>query len=138
MGGRTGTMRRRFNWCCWLTGMEEKEEEVTKNIQPRELILDRKKIARMKERRACIILGLIMFCFILSWLPFFLLYCLSLSYPMCQHQLESSFCILDWMFSVAFWLGYSNSALNPVSCEGGKLDITLHVLFRSFTQSSMR
>ena len=37
--------------------MEEKEEEVTKNIQPRELILDRKKIARMKERRACIILG---------------------------------------------------------------------------------
>ena len=37
--------------------MEEKEEEIGKNIQARELILDRRKIARMKERRACIILG---------------------------------------------------------------------------------
>ena len=37
--------------------MEEREEEVTKNNETRELILDRKKIARMKERRACIILG---------------------------------------------------------------------------------
>ena len=37
--------------------MEEKEEEISKNIQPREVILDRRKIARMKERRACIILG---------------------------------------------------------------------------------
>ena len=37
--------------------MDEKEEEVSKSTQGRELILDRKKIARMKERRACIILG---------------------------------------------------------------------------------
>lgn len=106
-------IRAKVNWCCWLSWIEEEKDSV-KNDQTREVVPDRKKIARMKERRACIILGLIMFCFILSWLPFFLLYCLTLSYPMCQDAVGSSFCILDWMFSFAFWLGYSNSALNPI------------------------
>ena len=35
----------------------EDEKDVEKNSKTRELVPDRKKIARMKERRACVILG---------------------------------------------------------------------------------
>jgi hypothetical protein len=63
-------------------------------------------LARKKEKRATLILGLIMGSFIACWLPFFFLYILT---PMC------SWCqVPDRAFATAFWLGYMNSALNPV------------------------
>lgn len=42
--------------------------------------------------------------FILCWLPFFTLYLIS---PFCDN------CINQTLFSVLFWLGYFNSAVNP-------------------------
>ena len=64
---------------------------------------EKRRIARKKEKRATLILGLIMGSFIACWLPFFLLYIINplISFP------ESA-------FKVAFWLGYMNSAFNPV------------------------
>nr|CAH7726462.1 unnamed protein product [Callosobruchus chinensis]CAI5838387.1 unnamed protein product [Callosobruchus analis] len=41
--------------------------------------------------------------FIACWLPFFCMYVLRLAYD-----------IPPFAFSTAFWLGYMNSALNPV------------------------
>ncbi|VEN51435.1 unnamed protein product [Callosobruchus maculatus] len=41
--------------------------------------------------------------FIACWLPFFCMYVLRLAYD-----------IPSFAFSTAFWLGYMNSALNPV------------------------
>nr|AXH38100.1 putative alpha-2 adrenergic receptor [Cupiennius salei] len=67
----------------------------------------RRRIARAKERRATLILGLIMASFILAWLPFFVLYVLE---ALCRSACD----IGATGFAIAFWLGYCNSALNPI------------------------
>ena len=84
----------------------------------------------------------------MCWLPFFLLYTISPLCPICEGSLETKLgedssgalgpwtadpgqgqrcCIHSWGFSFAFWLGYSNSALNPV-----KLGIIKNVFFIYF------
>eukprot|EP00095_Tigriopus_kingsejongensis_P007207 snap_masked-scaffold192_size271026-processed-gene-1.14 protein:Tk07207 transcript:snap_masked-scaffold192_size271026-processed-gene-1.14-mRNA-1 annotation:"gpcr class a orphan receptor 19 (agap000613-pa)" len=75
---------------------------------------EKKRLARKKERRATLILGLIMGSFIACWLPFFFLYSISPVCPICEEVPDSPCCVQGWGFSFAFWLGYSNSALNPV------------------------
>ncbi|KZS07971.1 Sphingosine 1-phosphate receptor 3-like protein [Daphnia magna] len=67
---------------------------------------ERRRISRQREKRATLILGLIMGAFIACWLPFFFLYLLAPVCPSCNIQ--------PWGFAFAFWLGYINSALNPV------------------------
>lgn len=84
-----------------LTPAEEAEKE-------------KKRIARKKERRATLILGLIMGSFIACWFPFFFLYSISPVCPICELSPDSACCVRGWGFTFAFWLGYSNSALNPV------------------------
>ncbi|XP_070072197.1 5-hydroxytryptamine receptor 2A isoform X3 [Drosophila takahashii] len=84
----------------------ELEPAIPKTPKPRDPEKEKRRIARKKEKRATLILGLIMGSFIACWLPFFFLYILV---PAC-----SSHCnIPDSAFAVAFWLGYMNSALNP-------------------------
>lgn len=89
-----------------LAGEAPPEEvAIAKPPKPRDPEREKRRLARKKEKRATLILGLIMGSFILCWLPFFLLYILT---P-----------IIDWKiphvgFAFAFWLGYMNSALNPV------------------------
>lgn len=79
-------------------------EQVVPRIQkPRDPEREKKRIARKKEKRATLILGLIMGSFIACWLPFFFMYILRLVLH-----------IHGFAFSTAFWLGYMNSALNPV------------------------
>lgn len=76
-----------------------------KQPKPRDPEREKRRIARKKEKRATLILGLIMGSFILCWLPFFLLYILT---PICDCHIPHI------AFASAFWLGYMNSALNPV------------------------
>ncbi|XP_030370306.1 alpha-2 adrenergic receptor isoform X2 [Scaptodrosophila lebanonensis] len=84
----------------------ELEPAIPKTPKPRDPEKEKRRIARKKEKRATLILGLIMGSFIACWLPFFFLYILV---PAC-----SSHChIPDSAFAIAFWLGYMNSALNP-------------------------
>lgn len=73
--------------------------------KPRDPEKEKRRIARKKEKRATLILGMIMGSFIACWLPFFFLYILV---PICKDCQ-----IPDFAFSLAFWLGYMNSALNP-------------------------
>ncbi|XP_049808750.1 alpha-2B adrenergic receptor-like [Schistocerca nitens] len=80
--------------------------EVVAPQKPRDPEREKRRLARKKEKRATLILGLIMGSFIACWLPFFFLYILLPLCPGCD--------IPDSAFATAFWLGYTNSALNPV------------------------
>lgn len=74
--------------------------------KPRDPEREKRRIARKKEKRATLILGLIMGSFIACWFPFFCMYILTPLCPMCR--------IPPQAFTIAFWLGYMNSAINPV------------------------
>ena len=73
--------------------------------------------------------------FIACWLPFFVLYVISPVCPICPVSIcyyvkqdltclslfmkpepisDVGICVPGTLFSTAFWLGYSNSAFNPV------------------------
>ncbi|KAL7022156.1 hypothetical protein ACKWTF_012160 [Chironomus riparius] len=54
-----------------------------------------------KAKTLAIIVGL----FVVCWLPFFTLYLIR---PFCEN------CINQILFSVVFWIGYCNSAINPM------------------------
>lgn len=83
------------------------QEDLPKRQHPTtEAERQRRRIAKAKERRATLILGLIMASFILAWLPFFVLYVLEALCAACD--------IGPTGFAIAFWLGYCNSALNPI------------------------
>lgn len=84
----------------------ELEPAIPKTPKPRDPEKEKRRIARKKEKRATLILGLIMGSFIACWLPFFFLYILV---PACSNHCK----IPDSAFAIAFWLGYMNSALNP-------------------------
>ncbi|XP_031631260.1 alpha-2Da adrenergic receptor [Contarinia nasturtii] len=83
----------------------ELEPAIPKIQKQRDPEKEKRRIARKKEKRATLILGLIMGSFIACWLPFFAMYILT---PMCT-QCD----IPESAFDIAFWLGYMNSALNP-------------------------
>uniref|UniRef100_A0A1B0CD40 G-protein coupled receptors family 1 profile domain-containing protein n=3 Tax=Lutzomyia longipalpis TaxID=7200 RepID=A0A1B0CD40_LUTLO len=86
-------------------GVMELEPAIPKLQKQRDPEKEKRRIARKKEKRATLILGLIMGSFIACWLPFFFLYILTPLCTKCQ--------IPESAFAIAFWLGYMNSALNP-------------------------
>lgn len=104
-GRRTGKKNRRPEQTGAPSGGDRVVvEHVVPRVQkPRDPEREKRRIARKKEKRATLILGLIMGSFIACWLPFFFMYILRLAYN-----------IPGIAFSTAFWLGYMNSALNPV------------------------
>lgn len=79
--------------------------EVDKKSSVYQFIEEKQKISLSKERRAARTLGIIMGVFILSWVPFFLLYIITPFCPTC--------CPSDQLFDFLTWLGYSNSMVNP-------------------------
>lgn len=86
---------------------EPQVEEIPRIQKPKDPEREKRRLARKKEKRATLILGLIMGSFIACWLPFFFLYILT---PLCGDQCN----VPKRAFAFAFWLGYTNSALNPV------------------------
>ncbi|GAB0090963.1 hypothetical protein DMENIID0001_057500 [Sergentomyia squamirostris] len=84
----------------------ELEPVINKSEKKRDPEKEKRRLARKKEKRATLILGLIMGCFIACWLPFFFLYILIPTCSRCK--------IPETAFAIAFWLGYMNSAFNPV------------------------
>lgn len=85
--------------------LAELEPALPKVQKPRDPEKEKRRIARKKEKRATLILGIIMGSFIACWLPFFFLYILIPACKKCK--------IPPNAFKIAFWLGYMNSALNP-------------------------
>lgn len=69
----------------------------------------KRNINKMKrERKAAKTLGIIMGCFILCWLPFFLWY---VSTTMCGKDICPHPVVVE---SIVFWIGYFNSSVNPI------------------------
>lgn len=68
----------------------------------------KRKLAKARERRATLILGLIMAAFICSWMPFFTFYVLRAICTVCREYAPQRF------EAFVFWMGYCNSAINPI------------------------
>lgn len=85
---------------------EQKPAVPTARMVQTEAERHKRKVAKARERRATFILGLIMASFIGAWMPFFTMYLIQ---GMCKQ------CTIDpALFTFAFWLGYCNSAINPI------------------------
>lgn len=81
------------------------EKQMRKN-SVYQFIEEKQKISLSKERRAARTLGIIMGVFVLCWVPFFLVYIVIPFCPTCCPSNE----LMDFLT----WLGYLNSALNPI------------------------
>ncbi|XP_014486016.1 PREDICTED: probable G-protein coupled receptor No9 [Dinoponera quadriceps] len=94
-----------------VTGDELSLREMTPSCEekPRVMKMGKRNIkAQVKrfrmETKAAKTLGIIVGGFIMCWLPFFTMYVVRAFCPNCIHPT---------VFSVLFWLGYCNSAINP-------------------------
>lgn len=77
-----------------------------RSVQVHQFIEEKQRISLSKERRAARTLGIIMGVFVVCWLPFFLMYVIL---PFC-----STCCPSEKLIDFITWLGYINSALNPI------------------------
>ncbi|KAI8502982.1 Alpha-2B adrenergic receptor [Branchiostoma belcheri] len=68
--------------------------------------LSRARHVQSRERRFTLIIGLVMGAFIICWYPFFQLYPIKVLCKSCH--------VPDDVFGFWFWVGYCNSALNPI------------------------
>lgn len=76
------------------------------SVNVRQYMEQKQRISLSRERRAARILGIVMGVFVLCWLPFFLMYVIL---PFCDDCYVS-----DRLVNFLTWLGYVNSALNPI------------------------
>ncbi|XP_026030118.1 alpha-1A adrenergic receptor isoform X1 [Astatotilapia calliptera] len=59
-----------------------------------------------REEKAAKTLGIVVGCFIMCWLPFFLVLPIGSIFPSCKPP--------ETIFKITFWLGYLNSCINPI------------------------
>lgn len=81
------------------------------NPQLAKLLKEGKKLKKLRnqrgrERRATLTIAIIVMAFVICWLPFSMLYLID---KLCSCGIKE-----NGVFTVIFWLGYCNSAVNPV------------------------
>lgn len=85
---------------------QQQNEAAKKSGIVYQFIEEKQRISLSKERRAARTLGIIMGVFVVCWLPFFLMYVIKPFCPSC--------CFSNRLINFITWLGYINSALNPI------------------------
>ncbi|CAH1267748.1 ADRA2A [Branchiostoma lanceolatum] len=84
-------------------GSKQKDKKDRTSLKIRH---SRARHVQSKERRFTLIIGLVMGAFIICWYPFFQLYPIKVLCKSCN--------VPDEVFGFWFWVGYCNSALNPI------------------------
>ncbi|XP_019637189.1 PREDICTED: octopamine receptor-like [Branchiostoma belcheri] len=82
------------------TTLETRRKSMVGHLQSKERFL------KKKERRLTLILGIVITAFVVCWLPFFVTY---VTVTVCE-----TCAVSDVIFKLFVWLGYCNSAVNPV------------------------
>uniref|UniRef100_A0A3P9A6L0 G-protein coupled receptors family 1 profile domain-containing protein n=1 Tax=Esox lucius TaxID=8010 RepID=A0A3P9A6L0_ESOLU len=76
------------------------------SIKQQATLMSKRKISQQKEKKATQMLAIVLGVFIICWLPFFITHILNTLCTTCKVPLK--------MYNAFTWLGYLNSAVNPI------------------------
>uniref|UniRef100_A0A8C9FCV5 D(3) dopamine receptor n=1 Tax=Pavo cristatus TaxID=9049 RepID=A0A8C9FCV5_PAVCR len=87
-------------------GLEVQRLSNGKTVSSLKLAHQQPRLIQLRERKATQMLAIVLGTFIVCWMPFFLIHILNAHCPACH--------VPPGLYSASTWLGYVNSALNPI------------------------